>query len=221
MFANELISYAVAPLKMSDTAEKALAWMADFHVRHLPIVGDNKKLLGILSEDEVLNMEEPDMDLATNAAELSQQFVYEQQHLYDVMKLIVDSNLTVVPVLARNGEYLGVITLETLIKNLADTGAIAQPGGILILEVLPRDYSLAEIARLVESEKALILSSFISSPYGKPHLEITLKLNRQDLKHVVATLERFNYTVKAAFQETDAMDTLQERYDLLMRYINM
>jgi len=221
MFASELISYAVAALKMSDTAEKALAWMADFHVRHLPVVGEGKKLLGILSEDEVLNMEEPDLDLTENEAELSQQFVYEHQHLYDVMKLIVDSNLTVVPVLSKNGEYMGVITLEVLIKYMADSGAIAQPGGILVLEVLPRDYSLAEIARLVESEKALILSSFISSPYGKQHLEITLKLNKQDLKHVVATLERFNYTVKAAFHETDAIDALQERYELLMRFINM
>jgi acetoin utilization protein AcuB len=221
MFANKLISYSVPPLKMSDTAEKALAWMSDFHVRHLPVVGDNKQLLGILSEDEVLNMEDPDLDLAANEAELTQQFAYENQHLYDVMKLIVDNNLTVVPVLNIDHEYLGIITMENLIKHVADSGAIAQPGGILVLEILPRDYSLAEIARLVESEKALILSSFISSPYGKEQLEVTLKLNKQDLKHVIATLERFNYTVKASFHATDTLDTLKEHYDLLMKYINM
>jgi len=195
--------------------------MSDFHVRHLPVVDDNGELLGTVSEDDILNFEQPDEPIATNEPVLQQQFIYDYQHLYDALKLIVDTDLSIIPVLDKERKFLGVITIELLIKHFADTGAITQPGGILILEINPRDYSLAEIARLVESEKALILSSFISSPYGKEHLEVTLKLNKMDLKHVIATLERFGYVVKSAFHESDALDALQDRYDLLMRFINM
>jgi CBS domain-containing protein len=205
---------------MSDSGEKALTWMSDFHVRHLPIVKDTQ-LLGIISEDEILNFMDPDESIEHNEPQLKSPFVLANQHLYDIMKLIVDHNLTIIPVLDADKKYLGLITLEDLIKHLADTGAITQPGGVLVLEVPPRDYSLAEIARLVESEKAIILSSFISSPYGKEHLEVTLKLNKQDLKHVVATLERFGYTIKASFFESDYLDSLQDRYDALMRYLNV
>jgi CBS domain-containing protein len=221
MFAATLISYAVPPLKMSDSGDKALSWMSDFHVRHLPIVGNDGSLVGIISEDEVLNFLEPDLSLAENEPELILKFVYDYQHLYDVMKLIVDSNLSVIPVLNKEKKYIGIITLEILIKHLADSGAVTHPGGILVLEMSPRDYSLAEIARLIEGEKAMILSSFITSPYGKDALELTLKLNKEDLKHVIATLERFGYTVKASFHESDALDLLQDRYDLLMKIINM
>jgi acetoin utilization protein AcuB len=221
MFAASLISYAVPPLKMADSGEKALSWMSDFHVRHLPIVAEDGTLVGIISEDEILNFFEPELSLAENEPELIHKFAYDYQHLYDVMKLIVDTNLSVIPVLNRDNKYIGIITLEVLIKHLADSGAVTHPGGILVLEMSPRDYSLAEIARLIEGEKAVILSSFITSPYGQDHLELTLKLNKQDLKHVIATLERFQYTVKASFHESDALDMLQDRYDLLMKLINM
>ena len=84
-----------------------------------------------------------------------------------------------------------------------------------------RDYSLAEIARLVESENASILSSFISSRPDSSKLEVTLKLNRREIKHIVATFERFEYVVKASFQESDYMDSLMERYDSLMNYLSV
>jgi len=220
MLAATLISYAVPPLKFSDTGEKALNWMTDFHVRHLPIV-ENGMLLGILSEDEVLDFLDPTSPIGENEPELINKAVYSSQHLYDIMQVIVNSGLTVVPVLGEDNRYLGIITLENLIQQLANTGSITHPGGVLILEMNYRDYSLAKIAQLVESENAVILSSFISSPYGKETLELTLKMNKQDLKHVVATLERFDYKIKGSFYESDYLDSLQDRYESLMRYLNV
>ncbi len=220
MQAASLISYSIPPLKLSDKGEKAIGWMNDFHVRHLPVVEDGK-LLGLLSEDEVLNFSDPDLSIQENRPSFLVKFVSTDQHLYDVMKLVVDSNLSVVPVLDNTGEYLGIITVENLIKQLVESGSITHPGGVLVLEMAPRDYSLAEIARLIESENAAILSSFITSPYGKSTIELTLKLNKEDLKHIVATLERFNYTVKSFFYESEYLDSLNERYQSLIRYLNV
>jgi hypothetical protein len=155
-----------------------------------------------------------------NSTELIFKSVTPERHLFDVMKLIVDSNLTVVPVVDQHNKYLGLITLENIVKHFAETVAITQPGGILVLEMNPRDYSLAEIARLVESENTKILSCFLSSPYGDERIELTLKLSRQDLKHVIATLSRFGYEVKSSFYESEYLDDLKSRYDALMKYLN-
>lgn len=220
MYAASLISYSVPPLKMTDTGVKAQLWMNDFHVRHLPVVKDGK-LVGILSEDEVLNFMDAESTIEASQPELLHKFVSAQKHLYDIMKLVVNFNLTVIPVLNDSGEYMGLITVEDLIKKLADTGSITHPGGVLVLEMAPRDYSLSEIARIIELENATILSSFISSPFGTDNLELTLKLNKEDLKHIVATLERFEYNVKSSFYESDYIDSLQDRYDELMRYLNV
>lgn len=220
MYAVSLISYNIPPLKLSDSGEKALNWMNDFHIRHLPVV-EHKQLVGILSEDEVLNFDDPDLSIAESEPRLLEKFVYGSQHLYDAMQLVVNNNLTVIPVLNPQNEYLGIITLEGLIQHLANTTSITHPGGVLILEMDPRDYSLGKIAQLIESEKAHILSSFISSPYGTTAMELTLKINKQDLKHIAATMERFGYTVKSTFDESDYLDSLQDRYDALMRYLNV
>ncbi|MBL4649009.1 MAG: CBS domain-containing protein [Aureispira sp.] len=220
MYASTLISYSVPPLKLSDTGVKALLWMNDFHVRHLPVVEDGK-LLGILSEDEVLNFVDAEITIRESRPVLLSKFVPTQKHLYDIMKLVVDFNLTVIPVLNDDGDYMGLITIENLLRKLADTGSITQPGGVLVLEMAPRDYSLSEISRLIELENAMILSSFISSPYGTNTLELTLKLNKEDLKHIVATLERFGYDVKSSFYESEFIDTLNDRYEGLMRYLDV
>lgn len=220
MYAASLISYSVPPLKLSDSGAKAQMWMNDFHVRHLPVVKDGK-LLGILSEDEVLNFVDAESTIEESKAVLLYRFVSAQKHLYDIMKLVVNYNLTIIPILNDNGDYMGLITIEDLIKKLADTGSITHPGGVLVLEMAPRDYSLSKIAQIIEMENATILSSFISSPYGNNDLELTLKLNKEDLKHIVATLERFEYNVKSSFYESDFIDPLQDRYDELMRYLNV
>jgi CBS domain-containing protein len=220
MYASTLISYSVPPLKLSDTGVKALLWMNDFHVRHLPVVEDGK-LLGILSEDEVLNFGDAEITIKESQPALLPKFVPAEKHLYDIMKLVVNFNLTVIPVLNNEGDYMGLITIEDLLRKLADTGSITQPGGVLVLEMAPRDYSLSEISRLIELENAMVLSSFITSPYGTNTLELTLKLNKEDLKHIVATLERFGYDVKSSFYESEFIDTLNDRYEGLMRYLDV
>lgn len=219
MLAANLISYTIPPLVGKDSGEKALNWMNDFHVRHLPVLKDGR-LLGILSEDEVLNFMEPELSIEENKPELIFKSLTPERHLFDVMKLIVDSNLTVVPVVDSQNKYLGLITLENIVKHFAETVAITQPGGIIVIEMNPRDYSLAEIARLIESENTKILSCFLSSPYGEERIELTLKLSRQDLKHVIATLSRFGYVVKSSFYESEYLEDLKSRYDGLMRYLN-
>lgn len=219
MLAANLISYTIPPLVGKDSGEKALNWMNDFHVRHLPVLYDGK-LQGILSEDEVLNFMEPDLSIEENKPELIFKSVTPDRHLFDVMKMIVDANLTIVPVVDAQNKYLGIITLENIVRHFAETVAITQPGGIIVLEMSPRDYSLAEISRLIESENTKILSCFISSPYGQEMIELTLKLSKQDLKHVVATLSRFGYEVKSSFYESDYLEDLRTRYDALMKYLN-
>lgn len=220
MYASDLISYSVPPLKGSDTGSIANQWMNDFHVRHLPVV-DNGTFLGLISEDLMLNMPPDDTISKHYEYGLINVFVQPHQHLYDIMKCVVDAGLSVIPVANKDRQYLGLITLDSLIKQLVESGSITHPGGVIVIEMAPRDYSLAEISRIIESEKVLILSSFITSNFDQSSIDLTIKLNKEDLKHVVATLERFNYNVKDSFYESDYLDSLNDRYDSLIRYLNI
>ena len=52
-------------------------------------------------------------------------------------------------------------------------------------------------------------------------IDVTIKINRPNVQSILATFERFNYLIKASFNESDYLDSLQERYDSLMAYLNV
>lgn len=219
MVAENLLSNTIVPLRTSDTGREALTIMNLFSVRHLPIVNDTQ-LLGVISEDDILanNVDEPigSYDLTFNRA-----YVRSTDHIYEVMRLLAEQNLTIVPVIEEDGNYLGLISQDDLLKYFANTGAFVEPGSIVVLSIDKRNYSLAEISRIIESENATILSSFITSNHDSLKLDVTLKLNTQNVQNILASLERFGYEVKASFNEDEYLDTLRERYDALMSYLSV
>lgn len=219
MIAETLISQAIVPLRTSDTGQEALNMMDDFYVKHLPIV-NNQQLLGVVSEDDIFNF---DVNEAVGSYSLSlvRPYVKLKDHLYEVMRILALNQLTVVPVVDYNDNYVGVITLEDLLRQFASTTPFSEPGSILVLEMNRRDYTLAEIARIIESEGAHILSCFVSSFPDSTLLEVTLKINRQSIQSIIATFERFDYKIKASFNETEYLDSLKERYDAFIAYLNV
>jgi hypothetical protein len=113
------------------------------------------------------------------------------------------------------------VTLEDTLKFFAQTASFTESGSIIVLEVTKHDYALSNIARIAESENVIILSLFITSRPDSSRLDVTLKLNSQNSRNLLATFERHNYTVKASFNEVEYLDSLKERYDGLMTYLNV
>jgi acetoin utilization protein AcuB len=220
MVAKELISNTIPPLKTTDSGDKALNWMSDFHVTHLPIIEEGK-LVGLISEDDIFDLDQPELPIKAHILGLRKPFIMANEHIYEVIKKVIQLNLSVIPVIGEELKYLGVITHESLLDYFAQSASMQQPGGILIIEVKSRDYSMSEIARLVESEGASILSSLVTSRTNAHLVEITLKINRQELRAIINTFQRFNYNVKASFQENDYTQSLKERYDSLMKYLEV
>ncbi len=219
MVAENLISTAVLPLRTSDTGKMALASMEDFNVRHLPIVND-KQLLGVISEDDIVVN---NMDEAVGSYKLSMKkpYVKVTDHLYEVMRLLAEHQLTVIPVVDELGNYVGMISLEDTLNFFAKTAAFSESGSIVVLEFQQRSYSLAEIARLVEAENANILSTFVTSRPESSLVEVTLKINRQDIHDILSAFGRFGYVIKASFNEEEYLESLQERFDALMNFLNV
>ena len=219
MIARELISEDIIPLKTSNTGEYALAMMSDFHVRHLPIV-NNRQLLGLISEDEIFEYDanEP---VGSYSLKMSNPYVHDVDHIYEIMRILNEYRLTLIPVVDKEQNYLGVVSLNDLLKYFAETASFSEPGSVIVLEVNKKNYSLAQIARIVESEGAIILNSFITSSPDSTELEITLKINRTDITRIMATFARFDIIVKASFSESEYMDSLQDHYDSFMSYLNI
>ena len=220
MKAIDIINDEIPPLMHTDTGEKALNWMEEFKVSHLPVLKDGN-FVGMLSESDVLDHLATDKTSDELFQHLPRPYVLENDHFYQVLSKISEFKLSVIPVLDVNEKYLGCASVHHLLTLIANTGSIKENGGILVLEMAQSDYSMAEIAQIVESNDAKILSSYIMSAPNSTNVEVTLKLNKIELDRIIATFERYDYVIKATFQKSNLQDEMLLKFEAMMNYFNM
>ncbi|WP_410219652.1 CBS domain-containing protein [Pedobacter sp.] len=220
MFAIELISDIIPPLRTSDTAQKALERMSEFKIFHLPIVNE-AQFLGLVSEEELIEVRDQQTPIGALSLSLINPFVFDNSHIYDVIKLFHQLRLSIMPVLNQKNNYLGLISINSLINYTASIFSVDEPGGIIALSISNRNNSLAHMAQIVESDNAQILSSYIRSFPDSTRLEVTLKINKTDLSAIIASFERYDYEIRAVFNNTAYDDGSWDRYQSFMNYLNV
>ena len=212
MIASELISNVVPVLKPEDTCLQALNWMELFRVSHLPME-QGKMYLGLVDDEMIYAHGDLNDRLDVLQIPVEGTFVYENYHIYDVICLAAGSLLSVVPVLDRKNNFVGSITLTDILRHLDTLLCVDQPGGILVLEVNRINYSLAEVAQIVEYNEARVLSCYVSGNRDSQQLQITLKINTLNVDPILDTFIRYGYTVKNSFVTgEEEQDSLRERY---------
>jgi len=117
MLVADLITDEIPPLKHTDTVEMALDWMEQFKVSHLAVVKD-RELIGLVSETDLMDYNHPDETLAELKTPLLKPIIHNYQHTYDLLKLMMSFNLTLIPVLDDKELYKGCITLKGLLQNM-------------------------------------------------------------------------------------------------------
>jgi len=220
MLAIDLITDEIPPLKTSDVGTRALVWMDEFKVSHLPVL-EGRSYYGLLSEANVMDLNDPENSIGEAAGELDKPFVFDSQHIFDVIKLMGEEHLSVVPVVDEKGIFLGAISIFEVIKQIGNVTSITDPGSVVILEMSTRDYSLHEIAKIVEENDGRILSSFSHASDDREKMEVTLKIDHSDIGGILQSFERYEIQIKASFQGSQYEEDLQDRYEELMKYINM
>ena len=80
---------------------------------------------------------------------------------------------------------------------------------------------MVEIAHLIESEGAVLFSSFISDLTESPHIFVTLKINKDEISLILSAFERRGYTIESMHNTTRFESELKDRCDMLLHYPNM
>ena len=195
--------------------------MYEFKTAHLPLV-DKGRYLGLITEDDIMDFNHPDEPLSNYQRQLYHPMVRDTDHLYDVMKVAAGLQSTLLPVVDADMQYVGLITVQSILRWFAAMRGISEEGGVITIK-LPglKDYTLSDVARLVESNNAQILSSSLRNVPETGELQLTIKVNVTEIQHIVATLQRFEYDVEAHYHESESNEDVQDRYDALMNYLNI
>ena len=221
MLASSLINPMIPVLKPTDSVGTALDWMDEYSVKQLA-VADSGIYQGIVSEDILFDVVDNTELLVRLIIQHKDIFASEDQHPYELLRLVNQFGLKVIPVLHDDRTFAGSILASDLVEHFVNELGVQEKGAVIVLRIAERSYSLSEISRLIESNGVKILSSYYSSgevynPTNEARL--TLKLNRTHITPIIATLERFGYEIEEA-HANDPIETLdQERLDMLLRYL--
>lgn len=220
MIASKLISEDILPLTLSDTLKEALNRMQEYRVMHFP-VADNGMLIGVISEKDIYSYPKSNDIINKQLLNLENCYVVDDQYVFDVLHLVDDKKLTIIPVVDKGGRYVGCITQTDIIGFFTNSMSINLPGGVIVLEVNVSDYSLTEIANIVESNDAKVLTSYILSRHDSTQMEVVIKVSKIDLAAIIKTFERYEYRVIAYFGEEYNYNELKSNYDSLMNYLKI
>lgn len=221
MLAATLINPMIPILKLTDTVGTALDWMDEFRTRQL-VVADSGLYKGIVSEDILFDISDTTQPLSRIIIQHEDVFAVEDNHPYELLRIVTQFSLDVIPVVNENKNVTGTILVRDLVERFVSELGIQEKGAVLVLKIAERDYSLSEISRLIESNGTKVLSSYYSSSESLHPTDaslLTLKLNRTNINPIIATLERFGYDIEEAHANDPIESVDQERLDMLLRYL--
>lgn len=217
MIAEDLINYMVPPLKVTDDITRAKQWMDEFRVKELPIVKEGQ-LLGFITEDmlyddEILHPYVGDYPLVAQQCQVS-----SKKHYFEILKLHRTFNMDLVAVV--DDSFKGIVLVQDILKELSKTAMVNSDGAIIILETTLQDYSLLEISRIIEMNEASILGLNMRGSEEEPEkIEVVIRLNAQVINEIINGLKTSGYKVSSTFNTEDKSFDEEERYRLLMKYL--
>ena len=221
MTINELISLSIPALSKGSSASYAMMQMDELHLSELPVVIDGV-FLGLLKESYLLELYDDVKDISELVLSCQGCYISYTQHVLDALKVADEHSSSIVAVLDEANKFVGCISVKDIAIRLGQEYFIQAEGGTLVLSLQERDYSLTEIARLIESNGAKIVHAFASyDPLDAMKIRLTLKINQTDIGRIVATLERFNYQIIERYGSSNVPDLDQERLGSLLRYLSI
>jgi len=221
MIALNLLSEVVPSLRLTDNGQKALNVMEIFRISHLPVV-DGKRLAGLISDKIIYDLNIINKPIGDYSEHLLSLHVHANQHIYEVFSAISVLKLSAVPVLDLHHQYCGIITVFDLAQKFAELVAVQEPGGVIVLEINSIDYSLSQIAQIVEANDAKILSFYVSPQAESKRMSVTLKINVVDLSAIIQTFVRYDYNIIAVYMDDSIIQNLyDDRYDQLMKFMEI
>ena len=206
-------------LQLQDSVEKALHLMNEFKVFHLPVVAE-EKFLGLVYEEALVDHENSNVTLENFQSLFIQSSVNVNLHFLKAASLYNLYKLSMIPVINENNELAGTISAAALINAIGNFCGSSEKGAIIVLEIERTRFAISEINSIIESDGATLLHLNVSSLPVHNLLEVTLQINKKEVSIIIATFERYEYSITFYSGEELFENEINTNYHNLMNYLD-
>lgn len=215
---TDFLNNNIKALRTTDSVADAQDLFAEYPFSHFPVLEDGVYIGSAGAEDiELMDIEKTMGDLRYTFERF---FVRNTSLWLDVLEVFAKNETNVLPVLDDKNNYVGYYEITDIIKFFHETPFLKENGGILIVEKGITEYSMSEVAQIVESNNGRLLGLFISEA-NMDKVQITLKISMGGLSEIIQTFRRYNYEIVSEHQEDVYLNQLKDRSDYLDKYLNI
>lgn len=215
---SQYVNNDFKPFGLNESVSFIQDFFADLTYSHFPIVDDGI-YLGCVSSDDVVTFN-PDKEIQEYRYTFEGFFARTNMIWLDVLEVFAQNNSNLVPILDEQNQYVGYYELNDIIQFFHETPFMREEGGILIVQKPTKDYSMSQIAQIVETNNAKILGMFINEA-SQDLVQVTIKITLGGLNEIIQTFRRYGYEIMSEHQEDSYLSNLKERSDYLNRYLNI
>jgi acetoin utilization protein AcuB len=220
MLVHEIIDTNIAPLQVTDPVSLALTKLDLLFVTKFPVV-DGGVMIGMISLDTLIEVSDDQIPISALPLEDSIA-VPESQHLFEAARTMLVHELFILPVVDHYQNFLGVIKKRDVLQALGDVFNLESFGSVITIEIMPYDFTLTEVIRLIETEEAKILGVAVEQPNDENGFyRVSIKLNLEDSSTVCSTLQRYGYVITSQVSSATMEKDFSDRADELIRYLDI
>lgn len=221
MFADELINENLTVLSPDISVEDAVAHFEDSFSECLPLV-EGQKFLGLVFREKIEELPDYSVPLSRLPLDKPNAYLRGSRHFMDFLEVCLENDSPLAALVDDDFKYLGCASLADLSRFLGRQMAVSQNGVVLVISKTEREFSMAELMRLLEVDLQKVIYAFVHTQENEPgFIKATVKLNSPDATRAAATLERFGYQVIQKFQNSVSPDWDQDRIQLLLKYLSI
>jgi predicted transcriptional regulator len=218
---TEITNYITNDYKAIDSQESIAVvqeFFDDLNFSHFPVV-EEEMYIGSIASDDIETFE-ANKKVTDYRYSLEGFFARSTMIWLDVLEVFAKNNTNLVPVLDEKNKYVGYYEITDIMKFFHETPFLQESGGIIIVKKRISEYSMGQIAQIVESNNGKLLGLFVSETDSE-NIQVTIKISLGVMNEIIQTFRRYNYEIVSEHFEDNYINTLKERSDYLDKYLNI
>ena len=216
---NDYILKDIKAFRLKDNVKKAQNVFKNYPITHFPVI-ENDKLLGSFAEDDLQTIENKEEELVAYAHFMNSFFADEKATVLELLKIFADNNTNVIPVLDKEKNYIGYYDLGDVLDAFSTSPFMIEESETLIIEKLEHEYSMGEVAQIVEANGGKLLGIYISEKTND-FIQVTLKIVSDDINEITHTFRRYDYKIVSTHENDVYLEDLKSRSEYLQKYLEM
>lgn len=204
MIVEQIMKKKVISLTEDASIEIALKLMNEHHIRHIPIVNHENRVVGIVSDRDIrdacpsiFQKSLDNCELGNPISRIMKRDVitgHPLDFVEEVSAIFYENEIGCLPI-TRSGKLVGILTETDVLHTFVQLTGAHQPGSQLEVKVPNKAGALAEITALISQHKVNVLSVLIYPSTMDDQVILVFRIQTINPTKIISEIQEKGYEV--------------------------